>query len=101
LKQSRSLESSLDGGLVVDYTSNGYRACTTAAVLRAGGNADAVQQAGGFSSLGQTLAYDFLDCSIGKVGMYFDPVTERFFNGVNLLPPANAITTIVRRRSAA
>lgn len=101
LRQSHSLESSISGGLVVDYSPSGYRACTTAAAVAAGGNAIEVQRARAFQSLGKTLANDFLDCTVGSIGMYFDPATERFYNGGNLLQPANAITTVVRRRRAA
>ena len=34
--------------------------------------------------LGQLLGVDFLECRIGKIGLFFDPETERYFEGDNM-----------------
>ena len=51
--------------------------------------------------LGQLLGVDFLECRIGKIGLFFDPETERYFEGDNMVEPRHAITTrVVARRRA-
>lgn len=100
-RQSRDIQSSLGAGIVVNYRKAGYQACTTSIAAAAGGNRLEVERQGALGPLGQALGRDFLDCRIGRVGLYFDPATERFRSGVESLPPANAITTTVRRRRGA
>ena len=51
--------------------------------------------------LEQLLVVDFLECRIGKIGLFFDPETERYFEGDNMVEPRHAITTrVVARRTA-
>jgi hypothetical protein len=97
--QSADINRSLRGGIVVNFTPSGYEACTTKAAARAKGKYGLVKQAGEIKPLGQILANDFLNCTVGTVGLLFDIGTERFVGADGLqIAPANAITTVVRRR---
>jgi len=86
---------------VVDYTTTGYRACSTGLAVEARGNRQEVERRNGTKPLGQLLGVDFLECRIGTIGLFFDPVTERYFHGDNMVEPRHAITTrVVARRRA-
>src|ERR1051326_69266 len=99
--QSEDIEASTGEGIVVDYTTTGYRACSTGVVVEARGNRNEVERRGGMKPLGQLLGVDFLECRIGKIGLFFDPETERYFKGDNMVEPRHAITTrVVARRRA-
>jgi hypothetical protein len=88
-------------GIVVDYTITGYRACSTGVAVEARGNRQEVERRGEMKPLGQLLGVDFLVCRIGKIGLFFDPETERYFEGDNIVEPRHAITTrVVARRRA-
>jgi len=99
--QSEDIEASTGEGIVVDYTTTGYRACSTGVVVEARGNRNEVERRGGMKPLGQLLGVDFLECRIGKIGLFFDPETERYFEGDNMVEPRHAIATrVVARRTA-
>ena len=56
---------------------------------------------GGMKPLGKLLGVDFLECRIGKISLFFDPETERYFEGDNMVAPRHAITIrVVARRRA-
>lgn len=104
-KQSRDIENSLGGGIMVNFSDHGYEACTTKAALAGNGNRLEVKKGRGLRPLGQFLAEDFLNCTVGRQGLFFDTAEERFYGldaagAASILPPANAITTIVRRTAA-
>lgn len=101
LKQSSDIQRSLQGGLVLNFTDRGYEACTTEAAIAASGNRREVERSQGIRPLGQVLGNDFLECTVGRVGLFFDPEAERYALGADHLAPANAITTIVRRQRVA
>lgn len=65
-------------GLIIDYSSVGYRACSASAVLEHSGRATAVSKARGLRPLGQILGNDFLDCTVGVEGLTYDPELELF-----------------------
>lgn len=99
--QSADIEASTGEGNVVDYTITGYRACSTGVAVEARGNRQEVERRGEMKPLGQLLGVDFLECRIGKIGLFFDPETERYFEGDNMVEPRHAITTrVVARRGA-
>ncbi len=100
-RQSRDIESSLGGGIVLNFKETGYEACTTAAAVESSGNRRQLERAQLMKPLGQMLGNDFLNCTIGQIGLYFDPEDERFYQHRRILSPANTITTFVRRRRAA
>ena len=43
--------------------------------------------------LGQVLSRDFLDCTVGTIGLYFDPQQEEFVVEGNLALRGHLITT--------
>ncbi|MGO9330543.1 MAG: hypothetical protein ACLQJ0_20835 [Steroidobacteraceae bacterium] len=65
-------------GLVIDYSSSGYKACPAIAAVEHGGYAAGVSEARQFRPLGQILGNDFLDCTIGVEGLTYDPESELF-----------------------
>jgi len=93
--QSADIEASTGEGIVVDYTTTGYRACSTGLAVEAQGNRPEVERRGGMKPLGQLLGFEFLECRIGKIGLFFDPETERYFEGDQMVEPRHAITTRV------
>jgi hypothetical protein len=96
--QSADIEASTGEGIVVDYTTTGYRACPTGLAVKARGNRREVERLNGTKPLGQLLGVDFLECRIGTIGLFFDPEAERYFQGDNMLEPRHAITTHVVTR---
>jgi hypothetical protein len=77
-EQASVMNSVTPGGIVVDYAATGYRACTTQAVIAAGGSRRAIERFGSMHPLGQMLSRDFLDCTLGVNGLFYDPGEERF-----------------------
>jgi hypothetical protein len=78
-EQSADIESSLGGGILLNFTERGYEACTPKAALAAKDSHDAVKRPGDLKPLGQILGDGSLDCTIGHEGLFFDPISERFF----------------------
>lgn len=81
LSQAIDMKQELHGGLVVDFTEKGYRACPVEAVIEAKGSRQQVDRFGLMRPLGQILSHEFLDCTIGIQGLYFDPRREEFVHG--------------------
>lgn len=78
LGQADIMEQVSPGGLVIDYSPAGYKACPAKAVVAAGGRRSNVDRYGVMRSLGQVLSRDFLECTIGTKGLYFDPAKELY-----------------------
>lgn len=91
-RQALEMERMTDGGLVIDYSTNGYKACPSKAVVLSQGNRKVLDEEQKMRPLGQILGHDFLDCSIGVKGLYFDPLTEQIIKKEEEIP-AHAITT--------
>lgn len=70
-KQARRLGQISGGGLVVDYSPDGYVAVDATTVASAEGNRAQIP-AGSIRPLEETLAGDFLVCRIGTTEVYFD-----------------------------
>lgn len=96
-KQAALLVSKLKSGIVVDYSENGYVACSADYVAKVDGRRKDVETAGLLRPLGQILAHDFLDCTMGEVGLFYDSDTETFNRPVNFPRPDFAITTTIKR----
>jgi hypothetical protein len=77
-EQARNMARTAHGGIVVDYTPNGYSACDIRDVIEFRGNRKAVNGAGKMNRLGQVLAHDFLDCRVGVRDLYYDSDIKRF-----------------------
>lgn len=52
-----------------------------------------VDKFGAMRPLGQVLGGDFLECTIGTHGLFFEPNAEHFGIEADLLPGAHVITT--------
>lgn len=76
--QAVHMERETPGGIVVDFESTGYSACTAQAVVAAKGSKAQVKAAGQLRHLGQILGNDFLGCTIGTKGLFYDPVKASF-----------------------
>ncbi|TKR34130.1 hypothetical protein FCE95_07655 [Luteimonas gilva] len=96
LRQAELMEQMSPGGLVIDYSSNGYKACLANNVVVVGGHRSGVNHSGAMRPLGQVLSRDFLNCTIGTRDLYFDPEREIYsqFEGAGGL---NLITTQVTK----
>jgi hypothetical protein len=84
-------------GLVIDYSSNGYRACTSQAAVAANGSRRQLDRFGSMKRLSQILSTDFLECTIGKIGLFYDVESERFKNLPDMKSNLDVVTTTVRR----
>lgn len=99
--QAADIQASTGEGLVIDYTSTGYRACKTGLAIETRGNRREVERRGGMVSLGQILGNDFLECRVGRVGLFYDTAAERYYQGAGLIDPRHAVTTRVSRLDGA
>jgi hypothetical protein len=78
VEQARLMQETVGGGIVIDYTPRGFTACRTELVIEARGNRRVVDRWGNLRPLGQVLAHDFIDCSLGVRGLYYDEQNEAF-----------------------
>jgi len=78
LDQAQDMQRTVGGGIVIDYTSRGYSACDIAHVIEARGNRRKVTVDGNIHQLGQILAHDFLECRVGKQGLYYENQGKTF-----------------------
>lgn len=95
--QAADIQASTGEGLVIDYASTGYRACKTGMAIETRGNRREVERRGGMAALGQILGNDFLECRVGRVGLFYDTLAERYYEGPRLISPRHAVTTRVSR----
>lgn len=84
LTQVQRMEKSTPGGIVIDFGSTGYKACTAQAAMAAGGNRRSVEKFGAMRPLGQMLSRDFLDCTVGRRGLYYDPTKESYQQRISI-----------------
>lgn len=73
LRQATLMEQLTPGGIVIDFSPSGYSACSAKAAIAAGGSRRQSDRFGSVRPLGQILSRDFLECTIGTRGLYFDP----------------------------
>ena len=83
-------------GVVIDYRPDRFSACRAEDVVHNHANRKLIDRAGKARPLGQLLGDEFLDCRIGRPGLFFDPTTETW-EGVAIGPPVveQVITTRV------
>lgn len=101
LKQVHDMIESAGDGIVIDYRPNHYSACLAHDVVHNQANRKLIDQAGAAHSLGQLLGNDFLDCTVGRVGLFFDPETETWQTETAVPPPPveHIITTRILTQS--
>jgi hypothetical protein len=94
--QAMKMQEHFVSSVVVNFTKRGYRGCTASLAVETEGSLPQVEARSGMSNLGQILGVDFLECRVGTIGLFFDPVQE-IFDQKDILPPVHLITTEVRR----
>jgi hypothetical protein len=94
LKQARRMLETAGDGIVIDYRPDTFSACRAEDIVQNHANRKLIDRAGTAHPLGQLLGDEFLDCHIGRPGLFFDPVTETW-EGVTIALPAveQVITT--------
>lgn len=98
LGQARDMESTTPGGVVINYTPDGYRACPARNVVATGAQVESADFLSAVQPLGQLLGSEFLYCRIGTIGLYFDPLKEEY--RIAPAEPSMALITTVVRASA-
>jgi hypothetical protein len=95
LKQTRELMRQCGGGIVIDYTSRGYFAANAQDVVDARGKRSTVAEKG-LRPLSVVLGTQFVDCSVGRVGLYYDADEERFVGADLPTAPKHVFQTLVQ-----
>ena len=67
-----------ESGIVINYTKDGYEAFDAKDVREAEGKRKELISNNKKYHLGEILGEQFLDCTIGKKGLYYDKKTEKF-----------------------
>ncbi|RUO81425.1 hypothetical protein CWI84_01310 [Idiomarina tyrosinivorans] len=76
--QVRDMEQYTPGGIVIDFNSVSYGACRAKDVIQAEGDRTRIKEDGKLHRLGQLLGDDFLECEIGTLNLFYDPVKELY-----------------------
>lgn len=76
--QVRDMEQYTPGGIVIDFNSASYGACRAKDVIQAEGDRTRIKVDGKLHRLGQLLGDDFLECEIGTLNLFYDPVKELY-----------------------
>lgn len=96
LIQAEKMEQTIPGGIVIDFGPNGYKACTAKDVILCQGNRGTADRYRSVRSLEQFLSHDFLNCYVGRRGLFYEADKERFSNFWNVEDkPLHIITTEV------
>ncbi|MXW91629.1 MAG: hypothetical protein F4Z47_07505 [Rhodospirillaceae bacterium] len=77
VSQCKDMQKISKSGIVIDYTKIGYTACDVQDVIDADGYKTKVKKDGKLAQLGQTLGEEFLGCSIGQQGLYYDTESKK------------------------
>ena len=72
------MERTIPGGIVIDFGPNGYKACTAKDVIACQGHRGVADRHGSVKSLEQFLSYEFINCHIGRRGLFYDSGKEKF-----------------------
>jgi hypothetical protein len=78
--QARDLLAQSSSSVVIDYSRNGYRAIPATDVVAAGGNRRRVHR-GASKSLAEVLGDEFVGCTRGDRGLYWEPEREQLIIG--------------------
>lgn len=93
VSQCRDIQQTTGEGLVIDYSATGYKSCRTGVAIETHGSRIEASRRGAMKPLGQILGVEFLECKIGKIGLFYDLERERYVQGKVVVQPAHAITT--------
>lgn len=95
-RQAQKMEDTLGGGVVIDFSPDGYKACTTRDAIRASGNRRLLDETNKVTSLQDTICNDFMDCNVGRRGLHFDRDSETFlYNMLTTNQNMHVISTTV------
>lgn len=94
--QVQTMQEMLRSGVVVDFSPTGYKACTIQAAIAARGSRPTLDRFGLMRPLGQILGHDFLNCTVGSVGLHFDPNSEVFMRDIPEYKERHLITTEIK-----
>jgi hypothetical protein len=94
LSQAQSMIHTAGQGLIVKYSSTGYKAISADVVVEHRGRMRSIRPAE--RSLGQVLGNEFLDCTAGVQGLYYNPDTEEFETEIVGPSIEHVITTTVK-----
>lgn len=99
LEQAEKMENNTPGGIIIDFGSSGYKACTAKEVISSHGNRAIADRHNLLRSLEQILCHDFLNCYVGRRGLFYDAENERFSNRLNIEDkPIHIISTEIQLR---
>jgi hypothetical protein len=98
VEQARKMLNSAGDGLIIDFSPLGYSACSALDAIQSEGRISAVKASGRLRDLGHVFADDFLECSIGVEGLYYDPIRQIFAYEDS---PAHTISTEIKILKAA
>ena len=77
-EQAKQMEEYTLGGIVIDFSRCGYKACSANQVIKAEGKRKNIDDMKSMRPLGQVLGDEFPACRIGTTGLYFDRDTGLF-----------------------
>ena len=97
VEQARKMLDSAGDGLIIDFSPLGFSACSAADAIQSEGRISTVKASGRLRDLGHVFADDFLECSIGVGGLYYDPIRQIF----DYEPPTHTISTEVKMLNSA
>jgi hypothetical protein len=93
LKQARRMLETAGDGIVIDYRPDRFSACRAEDVVQNHANRKLIDRAGKARPLGQILGDEFLDCRIGRPGLFYDPTTERWQGDMIRTPDVEHVIT--------
>jgi len=99
LEQARDLLTQSPSAIVIDYSEKGYRAFAASDVVAANGNRRKIRH-GNNKALAQVLGDEFVGCTRGDLGLYWEPERERLIvsgETVSDLVPEQFIGTRIER----
>ncbi|WP_334109234.1 hypothetical protein [Methylobacillus sp.] len=76
--QAKKMQTILRGGIVIDYSSEGYKTCTASQVIEADGSRSTIEQNHLMHTLERSICNDFLNCHLGERNLYFNRQLQRF-----------------------
>src|SRR6267378_3642298 len=93
LGQARQMLETAGDGIVIDFRPDRFSACRAEDVVHNQANRKLIDRAGRTRPLGQLLGDDFLDCRIGRPGLFYDPITERWQGDMVRAPDVEHVIT--------
>lgn len=78
VNQCTKMQSRFGSGMAINYHPENYSACQAEAVIGSGGSKKELKASNAIQPLGQLLGNEFLECKVGKIGLYFDPAKQEY-----------------------